>query len=144
MKKLSLSKTGLSLSQAQSVSNLCYQKSQEIANQLAVINNSEKTLTIGSEIYFETVGNPIPKNVVELVIEKGAKSVRAIATHGVLSGKAYENLDSSVLSELLVSDSIPSKLGDSPKLKYISCDNIIAKAIWSLSNQKSIHEINSI
>lgn len=84
------------------------------------------------------------KKAAELVIEKGAKSVRAIATHGVLSGKAYENLDSSVLIELLVSDSIPSKAVDSTKLKYISCDNIIAKAIWSLSNQKSIHEINSI
>jgi hypothetical protein len=67
----SLSDKGLSLSQAQSISNLCFQKTQEIANQLVVINNSEKTLVIGSKTYIETVGNPIPKNVVELILEKG-------------------------------------------------------------------------
>ena len=78
----------------------------------------------------------------ELLMTKGAKSVRAIATHGILSGKAYTNLESSVLTELLVSDSIPAKL--SPKLKVISCDNIIAKSIWGLVNKKSIHELNSI
>lgn len=78
----------------------------------------------------------------ELLMEKGAKSVRAIATHGILSGKAYTNLESSVLTELLVSDSIPAKL--STKLKVISCDRIIGKSIWGLVNKKSIHELNSI
>lgn len=78
----------------------------------------------------------------ELLIEKGARSVRAIATHGILSGKAYQNLESSVITELLVSDSIKSQTY--PKLKVISCDKIIAKAILGLVNKKSIHEINSI
>jgi ribose-phosphate pyrophosphokinase len=82
------------------------------------------------------------KKASELIMEKGAKSVRAIATHGVLSGKAYENLESSVLSEVLVSDSIPSKSSD--RLKVISCDKLIAKAIWGLASKKSINEINSI
>lgn len=89
----------------------------------------------------------------ELLIQKGAKSVRCIATHGILSGKAIENLEKSVISELLVSDSIhPTHLiGDgfvpvtiSDKLKYISCDRIIGKSIWSLSQRQSIHEINMI
>jgi ribose-phosphate pyrophosphokinase len=80
----------------------------------------------------------------ELLMEKGAKSVRCIATHGVLSGKAYENLENSQITELLVSDTIGSSGVTSSKLKYISCDNIIAKAIWSLSQHKSIHELNSI
>lgn len=78
----------------------------------------------------------------ELLMEKGARSVRAIATHGILSGKAYQNLESSVITELLVSDSIKSQT--SPKLKVISCDKIIAKAILGLVNKKSIHEINTI
>lgn len=69
--KHSLSTSGLSLSQAQSISNLCFQKTQEIANQIAVINNVSKTLTIGSETYTDTVGNPIPKNIVNLILEKG-------------------------------------------------------------------------
>ena len=80
----------------------------------------------------------------ELLMEKGAKSVRCIATHGVLSGKAYENLEKSKIKELLVSDTIAPSGVNSDKLKYISCDNIIAKTIWSLSQHKSIHEINTI
>lgn len=89
------------------------------------------------------------KKASELIMEKGAKSVRAIATHGILSGGAMENLYSSQLTELMVSDSIPSTLqkekdqvGD--KLKVISCDNIIARTIWGLTTRKSIHEINMI
>lgn len=78
----------------------------------------------------------------ELLMSKGAKSVRAIATHGILSGKAYTNLESSVLTELLVSDSI--KANASPKLKVISCDRIIGKSIWGLVNRQSIHELNAI
>jgi ribose-phosphate pyrophosphokinase len=90
----------------------------------------------------------------ELLMNSGAKSVRCIATHGVLSGKAFENLDKSVMTELLVSDTIsPSNFMDDGfgipvplpnKLKYISCDNIIAKSIWGLVNKKSIHELNAI
>ena len=79
----------------------------------------------------------------ELLVEKGAKSVRCIATHGILSGKAFENLDNSKITELLVSDSIPNIKSNS-KLKLISCDNLLARAIWSLSQHKSIHEINMI
>jgi len=96
----------------------------------------------------------------DLLIEKGAKSVRCIATHGILSGKAIENLYNSKITELLVSDSIPliSKKDSSrnedrglkqgppspTKLKVISCDRIIGKSIWGLVNRQSIHELNSI
>jgi len=96
----------------------------------------------------------------ELLIEKGAKSVRCIATHGILSGKAIENLYNSKITELLVSDSIPfisekdssrnegRGLKQGPpsetKLKVISCDRIIGKSIWGLVNRQSIHELNSI
>lgn len=86
------------------------------------------------------------KKAAELLMEKGAKSVRCIATHGILSGKAIENLYSSQITELLVSDSIPfidekdSKNNNQTKFKIISCADIIAKTIWSLTNKKSIHE----
>lgn len=89
------------------------------------------------------------KKASELIMEKGAKSVRAIATHGILSGAAMDNLYNSQLTELLVSDSVPSVLekeknqkGD--KLKVVSCDDILAKTIWGLTNKKSIHEINMV
>ena len=90
----------------------------------------------------------------ELLMNSGATSVRCIATHGVLSGKALENLDKSVMTELLVSDSIhpghlmtdgfgtPVPLPN--KIKYISCANLIGKSIWSISQNKSIHEINLV
>lgn len=70
MRKNSLNINGLSLSQAQSISNLCFQRTQDIANSLGIINNSEKTLKIGAETYIETKGNPIPNNVIDLLKEK--------------------------------------------------------------------------
>jgi hypothetical protein len=66
----SLNNTGLSLSQAQSISNLCFQRTQDISSNLSVINNAEKTLKIGNETYVETVGNKMPANVVDLLLEK--------------------------------------------------------------------------
>jgi ribose-phosphate pyrophosphokinase len=100
------------------------------------------------------------KKAAELLISKGAKSVRCIATHGILSGKAIENLYSSDITELLVSDTIPlindkdSSRNEgrgiyqgpptNSKMKVISCSDIIAKTIWSLTNKKSIHEINLV
>jgi hypothetical protein len=68
--KNSLSSKGLSMSQAQSVSNLCNQRSKDITAQLADINNVSKELTIGSDTYIETKGNPIPENVVQLLQAK--------------------------------------------------------------------------
>lgn len=85
------------------------------------------------------------KKASELVMEQGAKSVRAIATHGVLSGNAYKNLEESPLIELLVSDTIEPNLSTKPsKLTIVSCDKLVAKAISSLVNKRSIHEINAI
>jgi ribose-phosphate pyrophosphokinase len=86
------------------------------------------------------------KKAAELIMNNGAKSVRAIATHGVLSGKAFENLEDSVLTELLVSDSIISNLNRPlPKnVRYVSCDKLISRAIWTTANKMSIHEINVI
>ena len=70
MKHHSLSATGLSLSQAQSVSNLCNQACRDIDFKLANINNASKTLRIGTESYIETQGNPLPTDVVELLVKK--------------------------------------------------------------------------
>ena len=72
--KNSLASKGLSMSQAQSISNLCNQRSKDITAQLADINNVSKELVIGSETYVETNGNPIPVNVVELLTAKARLS----------------------------------------------------------------------
>lgn len=70
MKKNSLSTTGLSMSQAQSISNLCHQRALEIQSVLSGVNNYEKRLTIGSETYVETQGKKLPLNTVDLILEK--------------------------------------------------------------------------
>lgn len=70
MKKNSLSTNGLSLSQAQSISNLCFQRASGITSLISGLNNATKTLKIGNETYIETVGKQIPANIVALLQEK--------------------------------------------------------------------------
>lgn len=72
--KNSLASKGLSMSQAQSVSNLCNQRSKDITAQLADVNNVSKELVIGTETYIETQGNPIPTNVVQILTAKARLS----------------------------------------------------------------------
>lgn len=62
--------TGLSLSQAQSISNLCFQRAQEITNTITNVNNASVSITIGNETYEEIEARPLPENVVELLKEK--------------------------------------------------------------------------
>jgi len=75
-----------------------------------------------------------------LLKEKGAKSVRAVCTHAVLSGKAYENIEKSVLEELVVSDTIPLKQL-SPKIKVLSVSDLFAKAIRKIHDHESISSL---
>jgi ribose-phosphate pyrophosphokinase len=75
-----------------------------------------------------------------LLKEKGAKTVRAVCTHPVLSGKAYENIESSVLEELAVSDTIPLKQPSS-KIKVLTVSNLYAKAIRKIHDNESISSL---
>jgi len=72
--------------------------------------------------------------------ENGAKSVRAVCTHAVLSGKAYENLSNSVLEEIVVTDTIPLKEQIS-KIKVITVSNLFAKAIRKIHDRESISSL---
>jgi ribose-phosphate pyrophosphokinase len=73
----------------------------------------------------------------DLLIEKGALSVRAFCTHPVLSGKAYETIEASKLTELIVCDTLPVKEGCS-KIKVISVASLFAKVIRNVSTNESI------
>jgi ribose-phosphate pyrophosphokinase len=75
-----------------------------------------------------------------LLKEKGARSVRAVCTHAVLSGKAYENLENSVLDEIAVSDTIPLKKASS-KIHVLSVSNLFAKAIRKIHDNESISSL---
>ncbi|MDE3248294.1 MAG: ribose-phosphate pyrophosphokinase [Bacteroidota bacterium] len=72
-----------------------------------------------------------------LLKEKGARSVRALCTHPVLSGNAYANINNSVLEELVVCDTIPLKQ-QTPKIKVLSVADLFAVAIRNAYENKSI------
>ncbi len=72
----------------------------------------------------------------DMLMEKGAKSVRAICTHPVLSGKAYDTIAKSQLTELIVCDTLPVR--ESDKIKVLSADRLFAKAIRNTHEHRSI------
>ncbi len=79
-----------------------------------------------------------------LIMENGARSVRAVCTHAVLSGKAYETIENSVLSEMIVTDTIqldPEKAKQSTKIKVLSTADLFAKAITSVNQHTSISDL---
>nr|WP_321299705.1 ribose-phosphate pyrophosphokinase [Marinifilum fragile] len=73
----------------------------------------------------------------DMLKEKGAKSVRAIASHAVLSGPAYERIENSSLEEVIFTNSIPLK-EESSKIKSLSIADIFAKTILNVYNCESI------
>ncbi len=75
-----------------------------------------------------------------LLKEKGANSVRAVCTHPVLSGTAYENIENSALEEIVVSDTIPLKKQIS-KIKVLTVSNLFAKAIRKIHDHESISSL---
>ncbi|PTR00863.1 ribose-phosphate pyrophosphokinase [Mucilaginibacter yixingensis] len=75
-----------------------------------------------------------------LVMERGARSVRAVCTHALLSGNAYETIENSVLTELIVTDTIPLKQ-PCDKIRVLSTDTLFARAIANVNEHGSISEL---
>ena len=75
-----------------------------------------------------------------IIKDHGAKSVRAMITHPVLSGSAIEKIEDSQLEELVVSDTIPLKR-QSPKIHVLSTDWLFASAIQRIVNNQSINDL---
>lgn len=105
--------------------------------------------------HMELIGDVTGKNVVlvddmvdtagtltkaaDVMMERGAKSVRAICTHAILSGKAYERIENSQLEELIVTDSIPLRQ-ESSKIKVLSCAGLFATVMKSVQQNESISD----
>jgi hypothetical protein len=66
-----LANKGLSMSQAQSISNLCNQNAQEIQRELDSYNNCSKSITVGGQVYSLQEGMPMPGNILDLLKNKG-------------------------------------------------------------------------
>ena len=73
----------------------------------------------------------------KILIEKGARSVRAMCTHPVLSGDAYQKIEDSMLDELLVCDTIPLR-EKSSKIKVLSTAKLFSRAIRNTHEHRSI------
>lgn len=112
-------------------------RANEIASMVVIGDVTGKDIVLIDDII--DTGGTLTKSA-GLLIEKGAKSVRALCTHPVLSGKAEENLNNSVLTELVVCDTIPLHF-ESPKLKVISTAHLFATAIRHAFENKSIHSL---
>ncbi len=75
----------------------------------------------------------------DMLMERGARSVRAAITHPLLSGPAYERINQSALKEVIVTDTIPLKEGeDLSKFTVLSVADIFADVIERVHNYKEI------
>ena len=113
-------------------------KERRIANEVAkitVIGDVDGKDVILIDDLADTAGTLC--KAAQALIDKGANSVKAMCTHPVLSGNAYENIEKSMLTEMVVTDTIPLKQ-KSDKIKVLSCAKLFAKAIRNTHEFKSI------
>lgn len=117
---------------------ICY-KERRKANQvhnMTLIGEVENKNVILLDDMIDTAGTLAKAS--ELIMERGAKSVRAIATHAIFSGDAYQRIQDSPLVEVAVTDSIPLKKDAISKIKVLSCAPLFADVMQMVHNSKSI------
>jgi ribose-phosphate pyrophosphokinase len=115
-----------------------YRKRANEVAEMTLIGNVEGKDVVLVDDMIDTGGTLC--NAASLLMEKGAKSVRAICTHPVLSGKAFENIEKSKLSELIVTDTLPLRM-KSKKIKVLSVAKLFAQAIRNTHEHKSINSL---
>ena len=117
---------------------ICYKqrKKANIISHMELIGNVEGKNVVLVDDMVDTAGTLT--TAADLMMERGAKSVRAICTHPLLSGKAYERIEDSKLKELIISDSIEIK-NKSKKIKVLSSANLFAEVMKNVHNNQSIN-----
>lgn len=112
---------------------VCYKqrKKANVIEKMELIGDVENRNVILVDDMVDTAGTLV--KAAELMKERGAISVRAIATHAILSGGAYQRIENSQLEQLIVTDTIPLK-SESSKIKVLSCAELFADVM------KSVHE----
>ena len=109
-------------------------RANEIASMVVIGDVTDRDIVLIDDIC-DTAGTLT--KAAKLLKDKGARSVRALCTHPVLSGNAYTNIENSILEELVVCDTIPLR-GHSSKLKVLSVANLFASAIKNAYENQSI------
>lgn len=116
---------------------ICYKqrKKANVIGHMEVIGDVEGKDVILVDDMIDTGGTLA--HAANLMKERGAKSVRAICTHPILSGNAYEKIEESALTELIVSDTIPLKK-ETSKIKVVSCAPLFANVMHKVQDNTSI------
>lgn len=109
-------------------------KANEVAEMTVIGDVSGKDVILVDDMC-DTAGTLT--KAADLFIEKGAKSVRAFCTHAVLSGPAYDRIENSSLTELIVTDTIPLKQ-QSSKIRVLTVADLFADVIHGMVNNESI------
>jgi ribose-phosphate pyrophosphokinase len=116
---------------------LCYKlrKKPNVVEEMSIIGEVEGRNVVIIDDMVDTAGTLCL--AAQMMQEKGASSIRAFATHPVLSGNAVERINNSPIEELVVTDSMPFK-NSSPKIKVLSIADIFAKTIQAVNMNVSI------
>ena len=118
---------------------ICYKqrKKANVIGHMELIGDVEGKNVIMVDDMIDTGGTLT--RAADLMMERGALSVRAICTHPILSGNAYEKIQNSKLTELIVSDTIPLKQ-DISKIKVVSCAPLFADVMHKVQHNTSISD----
>lgn len=112
-------------------------RANEIASMTLIGDVAGKDVILIDDII--DTGNTLAKSA-QMLKDRGALSVRAMCTHPVLSGKAYETIEDSVIDELVVCDTIPLRR-ESSKITVLSVADLFAKAIRNVTEFESISSL---
>ncbi len=118
---------------------ICYKqrKKANVIESMTLIGDVEGKDIVLIDDIVDTAGTLT--KAADLMMEKGAASVRAICTHPILSGKAYETIEKSNITELIVTDTIPLK-SSSSKIRVISVADLFADVLGKVHNFESISD----
>lgn len=116
---------------------ICYKQREKanVISHMELIGDVKGRNVILADDMVDTAGTLT--KAADLMMERGALSVRAICTHALLSGNAYERLENSKLQELIVTDSIPPKQ-ESGKVRILSCAELFADVMHRVHSNTSI------
>lgn len=118
---------------------ICYKqrKKANVIEKMELIGEVEGKNVILVDDMVDTAGTLV--KAADLMLEKGAKSVRAVTTHALLSGGAVERIENSSLEQLIVTDSIPPN-HQSAKIKVLGCADLFADVMRSVHEHKAISD----
>lgn len=119
---------------------ICH-KTREKANvigEMTIIGDVEGKDVIITDDMVDTAGTLC--KAADLMMQRGANSVRAIVSHGVMSGNAAERIMESALTEIAFTDSIPFDCGKCAKVKILTISDMFAETIHRVQEHRSISE----